>query len=236
MKYGFLGPAGSNLNYIGQVFTGEDVKPILAYHDNDNGAHSAKKDMKFKIWPLWNSDCELHVQNPEYKIIQILCKKQHKFLLLNWFEKNSRRPQSAYPFIDEWRTNQLEAWSVMNVDEDSTLARAVLHWFYKINDKDNEELKDVGMIKNKFSFDVFYENDPYLVSKQFNQYGIEYTTEMYNRWKKSQKIIFDSYEHIEKNLSNPLNLEVYWHRGIAIGINGLANNLEEQEAWEKFYG
>ena len=235
MKYGFLGPAGSNLNYIGQVFTGADIKSTLAYHDNDNGSHSLKKNMNFKLWPRWTVDCESHVHDPEYTIIQILCEKKHKFLLLNWFEKNSHRKPSAYPYIDDWIKNQLQAWSVMNMDKTSTLTRAVLHWFYKITSKDNEELKDIAMIKNKFSFDAFYEDDPRIVKEQFSQYEIDYSEEMYNRWKKSQKTIFDSYKNIEKNLDNPLNLEVYWHRGIAMGINGLENNLEEHEAWGKWY-
>ena len=236
MKYGVLGPAGSNLNYIGQVITGADIKPNLAYHDNDNGSHSVEKNMNFKLWPLWNSDCELHLRDPEYTIIQILCEKQHKFLLLNWFEKNSRRKRSAYPFMDIWRSKQLEVWSMLNMDETSTLARAVLHWFYKIKQKDNNELKDIPIIKNKFSFDAFYENDSRHLQEQFYQYGIHYSTKMYNQWKKSQKIIFDSHERVEKNLSNPLNLDFFWQRGIAMGIIGLENNLNESEAWEKWYG
>ena len=166
MKYGFLGPAGSNLNYIGQVFTSTDIKPTLAYHDNDNGSHSLQKNMLFKQWPLWNSDCEDHVNNSDYTVVQILCKEQQKFLLLNWFEKHSRRKQSALPFMDDWKKTQLEAWKSMELDETATLARAVLHWFYKICQKDNDELKDVAMIKNKFIFDAFYADNPHPVQEQ----------------------------------------------------------------------
>jgi len=236
MKYGFLGPAGSNLNYIGQVISGSDIKPALAYHDNDNGSHSVKKNMNFKLWPLWNNDCEAHVRDPEYTIIQILCKEQQKFLLLNWFEKHSRRKESAQPYMDDWKKTQLEAWRSRELDETSILARAVLHWFYKICHKDNNELKDVPMIKNKFIFDAFYANDPHPVQEQFSLYEIDYSTKMFDKWRDSQKIIFDSYENIMKKISNPLDLETFWHRGIAIGIDGLEQNLNELEAWKKWYG
>ena len=84
----------------------------------------------------------------------------------------------------------------------------------------------------KFYFSSMYESY-YLAKEQFKKFGIEYTEKMYEDWRTSQNKIFNSWNLIKSNIDNPEYLTQFYQRGIAMALNGLKNNLKEQECWDQ---
>jgi len=233
MKYVFLGPAGSNINYIALTIT-DKTTPALAYHYNLNGTHDINKKALWLHSTHWTDESKKHLEDKKFKVVQILCVDKLEFLILNWFEKHSRKAGHDYPWYEDWIKEQKTAWrNVCKTPEDS-LIRATLHWFYKLQYKNNPDIYDVPDIKNKFMFHLFYTNDFQSLSRQFDKYDVNYTQKMYSDWIGSQKIIFDSHMKIMSNLERPNNLNSFWQKGLALGLYGKNNNLTEQQAWGRY--
>ena len=84
-------------------------------------------------------------------------------------------------------------------------------------------------------FDNFYASDFTLIKKEFEQYGVEYKKQMFDKWLDSQKIIFESYTQIKNNIDTPRKLKNFWQTGLALALHGQQYNIGEEEVWEKFY-
>lgn len=234
-KYGFLAPAGSNVNYIALSITYK-VKPALAYHYNEDGGHSTDPN-KFRnwiCWMRWSNKIRTFMQDQRYKVIQILCNDKLEYLLLNWFEKHSRKFDHDYPYLHEWIGQQTLAWQKVCKNEEDCLIRATLHWFYKIHNKRDPDVIDIKEIKDKFHFNLFYNNNFELLANEFKKYDVIYTKKMYSDWVTSQKIIFDSHDKIISSLENPKELHSFWQKGIALGLYGKKHKLDEQQAWKRY--
>lgn len=235
MKYGFLGPAGSNMSYIALTITGKTT-PALAYHYNHDGGHSKEsyKPKKWFGWTHWSDDLRTFLRYKEHKLVQILCVDKLEFILLNWFEKHSRREDHDRPYLDYWIEQQKLTWrSVCDSDEDR-LIRATLHWFYKIHNKSDPDIIDFPEIKHKFYFNLFYDNNFESLANEFKKYDVIYTEKMYSDWLTSQKIIFDSHEKIVSLLETPKDLDSFWQKGIALGLHGKRHGLNELQAWKRY--
>ena len=230
--YVLVGPAGGNINYIGQVLTNTVITPMLAYHYNTNGSHIKSAMTWAQICPP--TDEYKKYLNEKDCIIQILSKQKFLFLLLNWFEKHSRSPAHDNMYFKDWITTQANLWAPV-VNEKHVLVRAVLRWYFNLKEERIIDNADIPQIKKKFMFDNFYASDFTLIKKEFEQYGVEYKKQMFDKWLDSQKIIFESYTQIKNNIDTPRNLKNFWQTGLALALHGQQYNIGEEEVWEKFY-
>ena len=233
--YIIIGPAGSNINYISQVLTDTELPVMLTYHYNTNGAHSLTRD---KDWPARlvtppSTNYKSYIGANDLPI-QIIIENEKKFLVLNWFEKHSRSESYDVPWFNDWCNTQSKVWNPVSEDEETRLIRGVVRWYYSLHDKDHPDIIDLKEIKNKFYFDKFYSNNYELIAQEFAKYNKDYTFQMFNNWRESQKIIFDSMNSIMNNLNNPNKLNSFWQKGLAMALYGFQNNLNEQQTWKYF--
>ena len=233
--YVIIGPAGSNINYISQVLTDTKLPSMLSYHYNINGSHSLKKTENWPVKQIFLpcTDYQSYL-NEKNLIIQIVIEQQKKFLLLNWFEKHSRRESHDGPWLENWCDTQYQSWEPYIEDKETRLIRGVVYWFYSLQDKNHPDMIDLKEVKNKFYFDNFYSNNHKAISQEFAKFDKDYSLQMYNKWIESQKIIFDSMDSIMNNLNSPHKLNSFWQKGLAIALYGLKNKLNEQQTWKYF--
>lgn len=233
--YIIIGPAGSNINYISQVLTNTELSLMLSYHYNTNGTHSLKKT---KNWPVRivtppSTNYKSYIGTNDVSI-QIIIENEKKFLLLNWFEKHSKSESYDAPWFLDWCKTQLKIWGPDIEDEQKRLTRGVVRWYYSLHDKDHPDMIDFKEVKNKFYFDTFYSNNYELIAQEFAKFNKDYTFQMFNNWRESQKIIFDSMDSIIENLNSPNKLSLFWQKGLAIALYGFQNHLNEQQTWKHF--
>jgi hypothetical protein len=137
-------------------------------------------------------------------------------------------------YFKDWITAQANLWAPV-VNEKHVLVRGVLKWYYNLKEEKIIDNIDIPQIKNKFMFDNFYASDFTLIRKEFEQYGVEYKKDMFDKWLDSQKIIFESYTQIKNNLDTPRKLKNFWQTGLALALHAEKYNISEEEVWEKFY-
>ena len=235
MTYGFVGPAGSNKNYVAQILTGTPITPMLSYHHNENGSHHTSDNLNWKPFaPQFDDAASKSLKDPNMTVIQMIVQNKSHWVILNWFEKLSRGDKDDQRIVSDWEVFANEAWQVSQ-SADVNLTRAVLHWFYRWQN-DDEEIRDVPAIKHKFSVDSFYDDDTSKVINEFAKFGVDYTVDMHEIWRESQSIVFKSHALIQEKMNYPLELDLYWQRGIAMGLHGVANGMDENNAWETWYG
>ena len=203
-----VGPPGGNVDYIGNVL-----------------AHN-KKFKQFT--PPSNLYEQFNHKNNQ--VIQVIADQQFSFLIINWFVNVDLAD------YEDWVHQQLEKFKSYFDTDEQRLCRAVLSWFYSLKNKKLRDNKDIANIKNKFMFDCFYMNDYGIIRNEFAKYNIKYSKETFKKWQNTQKLVFENYKKIKKNVMTPNNLNYFWHKGIALGMHGEKNNLSEEETWEFFNG
>lgn len=243
-----IGNSGSNHNYIGLRLCGIKIKNALTYHkfgthgkniilDISNlQYHEIEKNLKNNNYSAlvcftskFNQDLSNLLKKYNIKIIQILINQNQECLLINWQEKLRIHPEEDKDksFSKEWEQQQNKIWQ--NYTK-FTIERAVCRWTYSLY---NEEFIDVKKNVNAdyfFLFGSLYES--YESTKiEFKKFSIDYLEEEYYNWKKSQKIIFDSWTAIKKNLETPKILEFDYQKGIAIALRGIKERISEQQCW-----
>jgi hypothetical protein len=235
-KYHLLGTPGSNINYIGLVLTDCVRLPVLTYHYHLLGSHTKDfEQANFRYSLTYDYSCRNALENPSTITIQILCKDKFQYILLNWFHKWNNKQDSDFPYLQKWMEQQDAAWAEVHDDKDTRLSRAVLHWFYKFNDREFIDIKDINEIKNKFLFESFYTGYHLDLQKEFDKYKKNYTKYMYDQWAQSQNIVFRSADKIEKNIEHPERLDTFFEKGIAMGLYGQKSGLSETDTWRHFY-
>ena len=241
MEYTLLAPAGSNYNYIAQVLTDAKIESMLAYHYHHNGSHLPERTKGWFNYTHWENKDKKFSAKEKFTLgdplfIQVLCKSKLHMILINWFEKHSRIRKDDIQFLTMWKEHQSKIWVDKHSNKEHRFIQAVANWYYKLQDPECRDIKDIIEVKNKFLFESFYTGSHHALQTEFAQYKKDYTKEMYNAWYDSQTIALKSEDAVLKNIQTPERLESFWQKGIAIGIYGVENNLNEQEAWDKFYG
>jgi hypothetical protein len=242
-------PAGANCNYISIIINNNNKKEIiknLVYHKL--GTHNSiirvikpsenLEEIKKYLTDKKYIACFVHFWREEFNefhkeknilSFQIFIDDYKEIVIINWFEKfifNYTTDQDKLAG-QQWLKNQDNVWKNYT---SFTTERAVVHWLYNIDTKPG--FKKECSFKKIFNFSSMY-NSFELTKNEFLKFNINYSKEMYNTWKDSQKIIFDSWNLIKNNVNTPENLEHFYQRGIAIALNGLKNNLKEQECWDQ---
>jgi hypothetical protein len=252
--YLIFSPAGANINYIGLKLCKIPTKKMFAYHDM--GLHDLKKNIVIDVSDQPISKIKEFSKNQNIKFmtcinhkeehynlikennnsllpLQIIVEKNQELLLINWQEKlrfNNNSLEITKKAIKEWEETQINSWQSYTK---FTIERAVLHWTYKIFNKDYKEIKKIIGIKNFFNFSSFYESYEN-ISNEFKKYQIKYSEQEYNDWKSSQEIIFNSWNAIKNNLDTPNKLKLDYQKGIAIALRGIKENINEQDCWFKY--
>jgi hypothetical protein len=131
--------------------------------------------------------------------------------------------------INSWQEEQKKHWKGKY-----NLEKAVHEWTIKMFDKNFEDIKRIPEIKKTFNFSCLYKNYNEARS-EFLKFDIEYKEDTHKNFLLSQKPVLDRWQNIlvcaEKN---PLLLEEYFTRGIALALHQKKLNLSKQEVYDKF--
>ena len=224
-----LSPAGGNGNYIALVLMNLLGKSELCYHMQ--GTHGPCKGGLIYHVHTWTSEKEYLLGDKDCITLQNVFDENFWFVIINWWEKMyynvDPNDRLAKGFIEDWLITQTKIWSKYR----HPIVRAVLHWFYGYFTKTHPECKRIEKIKSTFNFSAFYE-DYQALALEFEKFGIDYTEEMYQKWKSSQSVIFQSYNNILN--SDIKGLKFDYQKAIKIGFLGIENNLNERQCWESF--
>ena len=230
-------PSGGCGNYILINLCKIDIKFTLAYHDygthskfnNDNGIYdvrSIKDKNNVKGILIVTNRYYLDVDRiKEYNenIIQVCIDDFNELIVLNWFLKHDSS------MIDSWQKEQKKHWKGKY-----NLEKSVHEWTIKMFDKNFEDIKRIPEIKKIFNFSSLYKNYNEAQS-EFLKFDIEYKEDKHKNFLLSQKPVLDTWQNIlvcaEKN---PLSLEEYFTRGIALAIHQKKLNLSKEELYDKF--
>jgi len=243
-------PAGANCNYIVAIInnTTSEIKKEIVYHSL--GTHTGKikvvqghenlEDIKKYIDKNIGIGCLFHHWRNEYdeflnkenvEPFQIYIDDYKEIVVINWFEKFLCNPVFETDKIasQKWMSIQDKQWKNYTrfVGE-----RAVTHWIYRVHSNLVEGFENHTLFEKKFNFSSMYKSFE-LTQKEFKKFDTDYTENMYNNWKDSQKIPIESWIQIKNNIETPKNLEHFYQRGIAIALNGLKNNLNEHDCWNQ---
>ena len=227
-------PSGGCGNYIAMNFCKIPIKFSLAYHDR--GSHSDSdliKEVRFiknkesiKAILLMTNRYYLHLDKiKEYKkdVIQVCIDEFNELVVLNWFYKHTSSD------IEEWEIEQKKYWKGKYA-----LEKAVHEWATKMFDKNFKDIKRIPEIKKTFNFSCLYKNYDEAQS-EFLKFDIEYKEDTHKNFLLSQKPVLDRWQNIlvcaEKN---PLLLEEYFTRGIALALHQKKLNLSKEEVYDKF--
>jgi len=230
-------PGGGCGNYILMNLCKIDIKFTLAYHDygthnkfdNDNGIY----DVRF-IKDKNNVKGILIVTNRYYldidkikeynkNIIQVCIDDYNELVILNWFLKHNSS------MINSWQEEQKNHWKGRY-----DLEKAVHEWTIKMFDKNFNDIKRIKEIKNTFNFSSLYKNFNE-ARKEFSKFDVEYKEDTHKNFLLSQKPVLNKWQDIlvcsEKN---PLSLDEYFTRGIALAIHQKTFNLSKEVLYDKF--
>jgi len=242
-------PAGANCNYICTIINNptSEIKKEIVYHSVGTHARKIKviqghenlEDIEKYIDKNIGTGCLFHYWKPEYdkflqkenvKTVHICIDDYKEIVVINWFEKFLYNPKFKVDqkAAQEWLNTQKKIWREKTK---FVFERAVVHWIY------NFLLTTPGsnnhpLFEKKFNFSSMYKSFE-LTQKEFKKFDTDYTENMYNNWKDSQKIPIESWIQIKNNIETPKNLEHFYQRGIAIALNGLKNNLNEHDCWNQ---
>ena len=228
---------------------------LFAYHDI--GLHDLSNSMAIDISEKNNTEIKEIIDDKSNKFItcishndrhyslidqyfstilpvQILVEKNYELVLINWHEKLrfnlTKKSHMMKQPIKNWESSQKQIWQPFT---NFTIERAVLHWIYKLSNKNYKEVKKIRGITHFFDFSSLY--DSYENAKnEFKKFNIDYSIEQYNIWRESQKIIFKSWEEIKNNILSIENLKLDYQRGIAMALRGIKEQLDEQSCWENY--
>ena len=211
-----IAPSGSNVTYIEGVLRGVGLTAGLAYHSIGVGNHTANLDHT----PI------------TARCIKIYFDKFYELIILNWHykvrlfvDRNDKRYTHYGP---EWEQQQKEAWKAYG---DKWEIRAVLRWLYSVyNDPSYvEKIKTPGRNFNGCCLYEGYEES----KREFANFGVNYTKEQYDRWRDSQKNIISVWKNMDKpNFVD--EFEYDFAKGIYIGLQGIKNQMTEDQAWEHY--
>jgi len=249
MKYALIGNSGSNHNYIGLTLSNSNIDNRLTYHNL--GTHgNAFKDISYSTHneiekiikeddftllvcfaSKWNNDTFKLIKKHNIKIIQILIEKNQECLLINWQEKLRINFENDDDQLSkDWEEQMKVAWQ--NYTK-FPIERAIVQWTYKLYNKEFIDVKKTPYADSFFLFGSLY--DSYKQAEiEFKKFDIEYSEDEYNKWKASQKTVFDSWTTIKDNLKTPKNLKVDYQRGIAFALQGIKEEINEEQCWQKF--
>ena len=242
-------PAGANCNYILGRLLKINIDKNIVYHNV--GTHLGKfcvidryldnvdtikkylnnKNLQACIFHFWKQEFNELLFREKIIPLQILIDNYLELVLINWMEKFLLNPsfEADKNAAQEWKNLQKKIWEPYTK---FPLERAVLHWLYKIYSNVAEAFENNQSFTKKFYFSSMYESYD-LAKEQFKKFDIEYTKKMYEDWRTSQNKIFNSWNLIKSNIDNPEYLTQFYQRGIAMALNGLKNNLKEQECWDQ---
>jgi hypothetical protein len=229
-------PGGGCGNYILMNLCKIDIKFTLAYHDH--GTHSKFDNTGvYDIRSIKNKNNVkgiLIITNRYYldidkikeynkNTIQICIDEFNELVVLNWFLKH----ESA--MINSWQEEQKKHWKGKY-----NLEKAVHEWTIKMFDKNFEDIKRIPEIKKTFNFSCLYKNYD-KARNEFLKFDIEYKEDTHKNFLLSQKPVLARWQNIlvcaEKN---PLLLEEYFTRGIALALHQKKLNLSKEEVYDKF--
>ena len=220
-----VSPTGANGNYISLTILNRVKKHQFSYHDQ--GTHGEDSALIFHVHH-WENSLLSFLKNSDYLVVQNIIEKKFPFVIINWWEKLYYNTNNNEFMISQtWIKEQTKVWQ----NYKHPLVRAILRWFFSYKNQENNELKNIEEITNKFYFDSLY-HDYKSVQEEFKKFNINYTEEQYTFWKKSQNIVFESFETLN---NTPLHkLKKDYQKAIAIGLLGVKNNLSEEECWQKY--
>tara|TARA_Y100001970_G_scaffold294003_1_gene445692 strand:- start:6424 stop:7164 length:741 start_codon:yes stop_codon:yes gene_type:complete len=239
----FIAPSGGNNNYICMQLLKKKVGEATTYHDA--GSHSEEKEIinfmhienKTKSTRIVITQDYNNIKNlvtEEDIVIQNYIDKHREMLLLNWFHKNiaelGDNPALKYGWRDSWIKWQTDLWKPYSK---IPVATAVAEWLYKLKDDNFEDIKRIPAIDKVFNWSVMYDS-PQATVDEFQKIGYTYTIEDHNKWLGSQEDILAHWLNVKNNINDPLSLQDDVHKGIALGLNGLANGLTRKAVEQKF--
>jgi len=230
-------PGGGCGNYILQNLCKVDIKFLLAYHDrgthsneqNNNGIYDIRNITDINrvkgilvVTNRYYIDID-RIKNYDKKTIQVYIDDYNELVVLNWFLKHDINT------ITRWENEQKKFWIGKYA-----LEKAVCEWTTKMFDKNFIDIKRIPEIKEIFNFSSLYKN--YNNSqKEFLKFGIDYNEHTHNNFLLSQKPILDVWKKILNNSkSNPLQLEEYFTRGIALALHQKQESIGREELYKKF--
>jgi hypothetical protein len=246
-----IGNSGSNHNYIGLKLSNSKPENSLTYHNfgthggtnaidishiNSNKIEEIIKNSKpiFMVCfaSKYKEDLFTVLKKNKVTTIQILIEKHQECLLINWQEKLRVNPENNNDLIlsKEWEEQQKNIWK--NYTK-FPIERAVLEWTYKLYDKEFVDVRKTNHTDSYFLFGSLYESYDH-ASLEFKKFNIEYSKKEYDDWKRSQKIVFDSWKAIRDNTDTPKKLKFDYQRGMAIALKGIREGIDLQNCWSRY--
>jgi len=108
-----------------------------------------------------------------------------------------------------------------------------MEWTYKLYDNEFIDVKQSLLCDQYFSFGSMYESINDAV-KEFDKFGIRYNGQRYEKWRQSQKLIFDSWQAINNNFDDPGPLKHDYQKGMAIALRGMSESLTPTQCWKQY--
>lgn len=228
-------PGGGCGNYILMNLCKIDIEFTLAYHDH--GTHNKGKngiyDVRFikdinqvkgilVVTNRYHLDID-KIKEHNKKIIQVCIDDFNELVILNWFHKHDRTT------INAWEQEQKKHWFGKY-----NLEKAVCEWTTKMFDKNFHDIRRISEIENTFNFSCLYKSHD-VASKEFKKFGIEYSNDTHEKFLLSQNPILYNWKKILLFFQeNPLSLEKYFLRGIALALHQKNFNLTKEQLYDKF--
>jgi hypothetical protein len=246
-----IGNSGSNHNYIGLTLVNRQPQDNLAYHnqgthggvnvvDISNMSHDRIDHLIKNDDPLfmvcfaskWNTDLYTLFKRFGINVIQIIIDSHRECMLINWQEKLriNAMDDTDRIFSKEWEQQQRQTWSPYTK---FPIERAVMEWTYKLYDNEFIDVKQSLLCDQYFSFGSMYESINDAV-KEFDKFGIRYNGQRYEKWRQSQKLIFDSWQAINNNFDAPGLLKHDYQKGMAIALRGMSESLTPTQCWKQY--
>jgi len=246
-----IGNSGSNHNYIGLTLVNRQPQDNLTYHNQ--GTHGGVNVVDISNMPYdrienvikndnplfmvcfaskWNADLYTLFKRFGINVIQIIIDRHRECMLINWQEKLRINAMDDTDRIlsKEWEQQQRQVW---NAYTKFPIERAVMEWTYKLYDNEFIDVKQSLLCDQYFSFGSMYEDINNAV-KEFDKFGIRYNGQIYEEWRRSQNLIFESWRAIKNNLNNPSTLKHDYQRGMAIALRGMSESITPTQCWNQY--
>ena len=230
-------PGGGCGNYILLNLCGINYSKTLAYHDF--GSHSGNPYLKdfravdknniktvlgiLVVRSLYNEAIKnLSQLDIDVDPIQVIIDDFQELLVLNWFMKHNNST------VQSWINTQKEHWTGEYATE-----KSVAHWVDKMFDKNFVDVKLIDSIQHTFSFSSLYKN--YEIAKEeFKKFGINYNEKKHMSFLESQSTILNRWNKIKEfSIENPLELDTFYERGIAMSLHKKLNNFDNETLYKK---
>jgi len=227
-------PSGGCGNYIAMNLCKIPIKFSIAYHDSGSHGDShlvnevrfiKNKEIIKAILVITNRYYLDLNKIKEYKkdVIQVCIDEFNELVVLNWFYKHTSSD------IEEWEIEQKKYWKGKYA-----LEKSVAHWTTKMFNNNFIDIKNIPEIKKTFNFSSLYKTYDN-ARQEFAKFAIDYKQETHENFLLSQKIILDQWQKILiYSKENPLLLEEYFTRGIALAMHQKKLNLSKEEVYDKF--